>query len=240
MNKERIVFTRTRIAATVATLLLAASWTGVTGGTATAAKTRSVSPSAGASCVPGGAPRNPAKTVAALRKPDSQGKYDAIFRCLGKYRTNMPGWDKEAKGYVYLAPDAGPLDKVFAQALMQLWQGKHWYTRADGGYIYNRMFDDRQTWYHRVAWTQNSLLDDRPAIFVDASPVPGIDNIRMVQPGVYLGITMTDGVHPIWGPGSKVTIPRGIAHGFFVLDFHHTAVTRSECPLCTPHDQEGP
>lgn len=234
------MFRRTRIAATVASLLLAASLTGLPGSTAMATKSPSHSRSAGASCVPGGDPQRPAKTVAALRRPDSQAKYDAIFRCLGKYRTNMPGWDKEAKGYVYLAPDAGPLDKVFAQALMQLWQGKHWYTRTDGGYIYNRMFDDRETWYHRVAWTRATLLDDRPAIFVDASPVPGVDNIRMVQPGVYLGITMTDGVHPIWGPKSQLTVPRGVAHGFFVLDFNDTAVTQSECPLCTPHDHEGP
>jgi hypothetical protein len=152
----------------------------------------------------------------------------------------MPGWDKEAKGYVYLLPDSGPVDKMLARVLMQFWQGKHWYTRADGGYLYNRMFDDRQTWYHRVAWTETSLLDDKPAILVDASPVPGVDNIRMVQPGVYLGITMTDGLSPIWGQESKVSVPRGIAHGFFVLDFNNTAVSRADCLLCTPHDHEGP
>ena len=113
-------------------------------------------------------------------------------------------------------------------------------TTADGGYIYNRMFDDRETWYHRVSYTPTSLLDDKPAIYVDAAPVPGVDNIRRVQPGVYLGITMTAGVQPIWGPNSTWTIAPGTAHAYFVLDFNNTEVTTSECPLCTPHDQAGP
>jgi hypothetical protein len=199
-----------------------------------------ISAAAGAACVPGGDANDPAKTVAALRTPDSLAKYDAIFRCLGQYSSPMPGWDVQAKGYVFLAPDAGPLDKLFAQALMNVWQGKHWYTHADGGYIYNRMFDDRQTWYHRVTYTPTTLLDNKPAIFVDASPVPGVDNIRMVQPGVYLGTTMTDGVHPIWGPDSTSTIPRGLVHGYFVLDFNKPEVTKTECPICTPTDHKGP
>jgi hypothetical protein len=195
----------------------------------------------GATCVPGGNPSEPEKTVAALREYNGNlSQFDAIFRCLAKYPTVMPGWNVEAKGWVRLAPDAGPADLALMKAAMNVWQGKHWYMRRNGGYIYNRMFDDRQTWYHRVTWTRTTLLDAHRAIFVDASPVPGVDNIRMVQPGIYLGATMTDGLHPIFGPSSKVTIPRGLAHGYFILDFLHTAITRSECPLCTPHDHTGP
>lgn len=197
--------------------------------------------SAGASCVPGGDPADPEKTVAALRSYDGNlAGFDAIFRCLGKYHTPMPGWNVQAKGWVRLAPDAGPVDQALMAVLMNVWQGKHWFTHRNGGFIYNRMFDDRQTWYHRVAFTPTTLLDDKPAIFVDASPVPGVDNIRRVQPGVYLGTTMTDGLHPIWGPGSTWTLPRGAAHGYFILDFKHSEITPSECPLCTPNDHGGP
>ncbi len=204
-------------------------------------KSKPRSKGSGATCVAGGDPANPDKTIEALRSNDyNLAQFDDVFRCLGKYDTPMPGWDVEAKGWVRLAPDAGPGDKAAMQALMNVWQGKHWYTRPDGGYIYNRMFDNRETWYHRVTSTSTTLVDDRPAIFVDASPVPGVDNIRMVQPGVYLGITQTDGVKPIWGPDSTTTVPRGLAHGYFILDFDKIEMSRDECPLCTPTDHEGP
>lgn len=182
---------------------------------------------------------NAQRTIDALRYVSGLNHYDTIFRFLASHETTMPGWDVEAKGWVRLAPDAGEADVVLSRALMNLWQGKHWYTHADGGFIYNRMFDDRQTWYHRVTW-EPSIFDGKPAIFVDASPVPGVDNIRMVQPGIYLGATMTEGMHPIWGPGSTWTVPRGLAHGYFVLSFGDTAITPAECPLCTPHDHTGP
>lgn len=152
----------------------------------------------------------------------------------------MPGWDVEAKGWTELAPDAGPGDVVLQKALMAgVWEGKVWYTHPDGGSIYNRMFDDRQTWHHRVAWTPTTPLDNRPAILADASPVPGTDNIRMVQPGIYLGLTMVNGIKPIWGPNSTWTVPP-VAHGYFTLNFLNTTITKSECPVCTPHSQTGP
>jgi hypothetical protein len=195
----------------------------------------------GAKCVPGGDQANPEKTVQALRTfSGNEAQFDDVFRCLAQYPTVMPGWDVAAKGWVRLAPDAGPADQAAMQALLNVWQGKHWYTHPDGGTIYNRMFDDRQAWNHRVTWTPTTLVDKQPAIFVDASPVPGVDNIRMVQPGIYLGITMTDGVKPIWGPDSTWTVPRGLAHGFFILDFLHTQITKDECPACTPDDHKGP
>ncbi|HEX3561784.1 MAG TPA: hypothetical protein VHU24_03005 [Solirubrobacterales bacterium] len=208
---------------------------------AVAAQGAAAKPRNSAACVPGGDPADPEKTVDALRFSSATlAQFDDVFRCLGQGETPMPGWDVAAKGYVRLLPDAGPVDQILMQALLNVWQGKHWYTNADGGYLYNRMFDDRQTWYHRVSYTPTSLVDDKPAIFVDASPVPGVDNIRMVQPGVYLGITMTDGLHPIFGPDSSVTLPRGLAHGYFILDFNNPEVTPAECPICTPTDNKGP
>jgi|tagenome__1003787_1003787.scaffolds.fasta_scaffold20979507_3 hypothetical protein len=184
--------------------------------------------------------QNRNKTIDALRNVDGQPRFDEIFRFLAQNKTVMPGWDIEAKGWVRIAPNAGDVDRLVLQrALMNIWQGKHWYTHADGGTIYNRMFDDRQAWNHRVYWT-TSILDDKPAIGVDAAPVPGIDNIRLVQPGIYLGITMTDGVKPIWGPDSGWTVPRAAGRGMFILSFEDTAITPEECPACTPHDHEGP
>jgi hypothetical protein len=180
------------------------------------------------------------RTIDAMRFNYDQQQFLEIFHFLAGHPNPMPGWDKEAKGWVRIAPDAGDVDKqVLARGIMQLWQGKHWFTRGDGGAIYNRMFDDRQTWYHRVT-REPSVFDGQDSIFIDASPVPGVDNVRMVQPGVYLGITMVDGVHPIWGPGSTWTIPRGKAWGVFILDFIDTAITGDECPACTPHDHAGP
>jgi hypothetical protein len=206
------------------------------------ARTRSGQPANGASCVPGGNPNDPQETFTALSEyPGNLAQFDAIFRCLANYPTVMPGWDVEAKGWTELAPDAGPLDIVLQKALMAgVWQGKVWYTHQDGGAIYNRMFDDRQTWHHRVAWTPTTLLDNKPAILVDATPVPGTDNIRMVQPGIYLGLTMVNGLQPIWGPNSTWTVPPGLAYGYFTLDFLNTTITKSECPICTPHSQTGP
>jgi hypothetical protein len=51
---------------------------------------------------------------------------------------------------------------------------------------------------------------------------------------------MTDRFHPIWGPDSTWTIPRGLVHAYFVLDFNNPEVTKTECPLCTPTDHQGP
>ena len=183
---------------------------------------------------------NHQRTIDAMRFNYDLKQFVEIFHFLAGHPNPMPGWDKEAKGWVRIAPDTGDLDRqVLARSIMQLWQGKHWFTHADGGAIYNRMFDDRQTWYHRVT-REPSVVDGQDSIFVDASPVPGVDNIRMVQPGVYLGITMIDGVHPIWGPGSTWTVPRGAAKGIFILDFIDTEITSDECPACTPHDHGGP
>jgi hypothetical protein len=139
------------------------------------ARTRSGQPANGASCVPGGDPNDPEKTFTALSEyTGNLTQFDAIFRCLANYPTVMPGWDVEAKGWTELAPDAGPLDIVLQKALMAgVWQGKVWYTHPDGGAIYNRMFDDRQTWHHRAAWTPTTLLDNKPAILVDATLSPG-------------------------------------------------------------------
>jgi hypothetical protein len=50
---------------------------------------------------------------------------------------------------------------------------------------------------------------------------------------------MTDRVHPIWGPDSTWTIPRGLAHPYFVLDFNNPETTTTERPLCT-HHHKGP
>jgi hypothetical protein len=198
--------------------------------------------SKGATCVPGGDPKNPEKTFDTLSEYNGTlAQFDAIFRCLAKYPTVMPGWGAEAKGWTELAPEAGPGDLVLQKALMMgVWQGKVWYTHPNGGSIYNRMFDDRQTWHHRVAWTPTTLLDNKPAILVDASPIPATDNIRMVQPGIYLGLTAVDGVEPIFGPNSTWTVPPGVAYGYFTLDFRKTAITKSECPICSPHSQTGP
>ena len=98
---------------------------------------------------------NRVKTIEALRNVDGQPRFDEIFRFLAGNKTVMPGWDVEAKGWVRIAPNAGDVDRLVLQrAMMNIWQGKHWYTNADGGTIYNRMFDDRQ------AWIPPRLLDD--------------------------------------------------------------------------------
>lgn len=219
----------------VAAIALGVSVVGATGG-ADGATSALRSPQA---CIPGKGAVSAARTDRLLRA-SSQKRLDTIFRCSGRHRSPMPGWDKTAKGWVRFFPDTGPADKAEMRAMMNVWQGKVWYTHAHGGYIYNRMFDDRETWHHRVTYTRRTLLDHRPAIFVDAAPVPGVDNIRMVRRGVYLGITMTDGVHPIWGPKSSWTVPRGAAHGYFILDFTRPRVSKTECPVCSPMPQQGP
>jgi hypothetical protein len=198
-----------------------------------------VPPNAGAACVNGGNPTNGEQTVNALRFNENAAQLDTTFRCLAKYSNPMPGWGVQAKGWVRLAAPGGPFDQLLMQLMMNVWQGKVWYTHTDGGSIYNRMFDDRETWHHTVNYAPTSILDDRPTIFVNAAPVPGVDNIRMVQPGIYLGTTMTDGVQPIWGPDSTWTVPRGIARGYFILDFNNTKITKTECPLCTPNAQNA-
>src|SRR4051812_10405731 len=97
----------------------------------TKARTTTPTPGApttsGAKCVPGGDQANPEKTVQALRTfSGNEAQYDDVFRCLAQYPTVMPGWDVEAKGWVRLAPDAGPGDQAAMQALLNVWQGKHW------------------------------------------------------------------------------------------------------------------
>jgi hypothetical protein len=156
-------------------------------------------------------------------RSDSQAQLDAIFRA--STAGPMPGMNVEAKGYVMLSPGA-PYDPALQRLFMLLWQGKVWYTNANGGYLFNRMIADIKIHYHRVLYG-NSVLDGKKTILV----LPGFpvdqffDNIRMVRNGIYLGYSYSK---PEYG------VSLGQPHRMlnFVLDFNNPAVTPQECPQC--------
>ncbi len=167
-------------------------------------------------------------TVNALRTGYTQAQLDEIFRNLevGPVPGQKPGGDK-AQGYVSFCADCGPLNPALELIFLQAWQGKVWTTDGVSGYLFNRMFTDIETHYHGVSIQQDSALDDRPALRVDPGfPVDQFfDNIRWVQPGVYLGYSLSLKEYGI-------TLGEPMRMLNFILDFNDPAVALAECPAC--------
>jgi hypothetical protein len=111
----------------------------------------------------------------------------------------MPGW---------AAPSAGvplKMDLIYderpgyayhpGQRILVGWVGKTFYTDETGGEMYNRHFYtlDIELYKHYISY-DNSGLDGRPMIRI--RPVPPFhkftDEIRMLEPGVYLGYSISE------------------------------------------------
>ncbi len=168
---------------------------------------------------------DPDKTIAALRTCDES----QLRKLFSSRRAGpMPGWGAAARGYWRWYPDlegfGQPADRLVTDAV---WQGKVFYTRADGGHLVNRVLGDRRT-FPAVVRYGRANLDGRRAIIVDYAaardPLALIfrDEIRRVQPGIYLGLGWWNTEPPGW-PGPD--------HIWFVLDFLHSDPEPS-CLLC--------
>lgn len=175
----------------------------------------------------------PNPTVEALRGlPQSQ--VDEVFSTLPA--GPMPAYGSAAQGYVtnpvrWVARTLCPTCRTAQDVdrfVSYIWQGKIWYTNANGGHLYNRLFDGRRSWYHRVLYG-TAKRDGRPAIIVQ--PAPGgelvYDTIRMVQPGIYLGFSFLKS----FGLGRDQRLLN------FTLDFTNPELSRGQCPLCARPDR---
>ena len=141
----------------------------------------------------------------------------------------MPKWGSEASGYWRwdnsYAPDSlpGGLATGADQSMSNIWRGKVFYTDEHGGWIANRGDADARAFPARVSY--GSAHDGKPAIMVrydgcfrPDSQAAGLflyDEVRRVQPDVYLGLG--------WGriPGSAGVESRYV---YFTLNFHHSDV----------------
>jgi hypothetical protein len=172
----------------------------------------------------------PAETVDSLRFHCDQPQIDTLYGSLPA--GPMPPYGAKARGYWRWYPDAQGLDEP-GNRLMNLlvWQGKTFYTNETGGYMMNRVVADREG-FRSAVYFANGWLDGRPAIIVDYAqagdyPADVIfrDEIRMVQPGVYLGFGWRNREHPPWTRERAERIT-------FVLDFLRPDLSASDCPHC--------
>ncbi|MEW6472620.1 MAG: hypothetical protein AB1679_10140 [Actinomycetota bacterium] len=172
----------------------------------------------------------PERTVESLRFHCDQAQIDGLYQSLAA--GPMPHYGAKARGYWRWYPDARGLDEP-GNRLMNLlvWQGKTFYTHETGGYMMNRVVADREG-FRSAVYFADGWLDGRKAIIVDYGaagdyPADAIfrDEIRMVQPGVYLGFGWRNREHPPWTNERFERIT-------FVLDFVHPDLTTSDCPHC--------
>ena len=172
---------------------------------------------------------SPEQTVEALRFSCDQGQLDHLYQ--GLHPGPMPPYGAKARGYWRSYPDARGADEPSNRLVnLVIWQGKVFYTQADGGWMMNRAAGDRES-FRAAVYFGNGWLDGRPAIIVDYGPAGDPldllfrDEIRMVQPGVYLGIGWRNREQPPWTGGRAERIT-------FVLDLVHPELSASDCPHC--------
>lgn len=174
--------------------------------------------------------QRPNPSVEAIRAMP-QVQINELFRTLDA--GPMPGWKKYSAGSVVhptpllvkiLCPtcrrDQATIDRVASL----LWQGKTFFTNESGGMLYNRMFNDTRIWRHRVSY-RTSKFDGRRVIRVDPQgPIfDGFyDDVRMIQPGIYVGITMMK----MYGLARDQRVLT------FTLDFTNPELSDEQCPLC--------
>ena len=172
----------------------------------------------------------PERTVENLRFHCNQEQLDTLYQSLPA--GPMPQYGSKARGYWRWYPDAQGLDEP-GNRLMNLlvWQGKTFYTNETGGYMMNRVVADQEG-FRSAVYFANGWLDGQPAIIVDYGeagdyPADAIfrDEIRMVQPGVYLGFGWRNREHPPWTGERFERIT-------FILDFVHPDLSPSDCPHC--------
>ena len=137
-----------------------------------------------------------------------------------------------AAGYGWLDANASPI--TIQNLIHPIWQGKSLYTIL-GINIINDIFVGIQT-APGVAYYASSPIDGRGALKLDwTSYSPFYDDIRMVDPGVYVGFAFTDtnSISPILDgfipvllsllSGANITpdhpIEANVPYGNFLLDF---------------------
>jgi len=172
----------------------------------------------------------PEQTVENLRFHCDQTQLDSVYTSLPA--GPMPHYGAKARGYWRWYPDARGLDEP-GNRLMNLlvWQGKTFYTYDTGGYMMNRVVADREG-FRSAVYFADGWLDGRRAIIVDYGqagdyPADALfrDEIRMVQPGVYLGFGWRNREHPPWTNERSERIT-------FILDFLRPDLSTADCPHC--------
>jgi hypothetical protein len=151
----------------------------------------------------------------------------------------MPQYGAKARGYWRWYPDARGFDEPGNRLVnLLVWQGKTFYTHETGGYMMNRVVADREG-FRSAVYYADGWLDGRPAIVVDyaqAGDYPADlifrDEIRMVQPGVYLGFGWRNREHPPWTRERAERIT-------FILDFIQPELSASDCPHCQSGAPKG-
>lgn len=173
---------------------------------------------------------SPERTVEILRFHCDQAQLDNLYQSLPA--GPMPHYGAKARGYWRWYPDARGLDEPGNRFMnLLVWQGKTFYTDETGGYMMNRVVADREG-FRSAVYFADGWLDGRPAIIVDYGragdyPADAIfrDEIRRVQPGVYLGFGWRNREHPPWTSERFERIT-------FILDFVHPDLATSDCPHC--------
>lgn len=116
----------------------------------------------------------------------SQEELDDLFRCCEA----GPIPDGEAKGTAIIAPGRSFSDEIAKIISIFAWQGKIF--DAEGGFLRNEILPFGLKAIVAKVYKENSWLDDKECIVLDYSETSILashvrDEIRMVEPGFYLG-----------------------------------------------------
>jgi hypothetical protein len=149
-------------------------------------------------------------TVDALRFKFNQTQMDQIFRFIDA--GPMPGWQARCKGYAIWSADSGSGDDKANAWSEMLWQGKTFYTGANGGYVWNRWGSSNTVAVRGDVYYGPSRVDPKRVINIRYNGVEwaGFDEVRTVQPGIQLGYGYSEN-----GGGA----PKRLVN--FVFDFVH-------------------
>lgn len=116
----------------------------------------------------------------------SQDELDDLFRGCGA----GPIPDGEAKGTAIIAPGRSFSDEIAKMISIFAWQGKIF--DAEGGFLRNEILPFGLKAIVAKVYKENSWLDDKECIVLDYSETSILashvrDEIRMIEPGFYLG-----------------------------------------------------